>query len=182
MNKEYIKQVIENTADSVAQSVVIRLKKEKFIKTGRTPFQKVEALLYSYSKFKDIISDKLAEIDMIREHGLKKKSKSVTFFSGGSFKENESEFEQVEKAIEKIREDIVITEYAIAKIDSALDSIKDDKYFDVIWLRYIEGKTIESIAEDMNRDVTTIYRNKSRLINELKIILFTDETILELMN
>ena len=182
MNKEIIKEIIEDTAKVTTDMLIIRLKKEKLLKSGRTPYQKVETLLYNYNKFKDIISDKEKEIEIIREHGTFKRSNSITFFSKNVSNEQKSEMEQIESAINKLNEDITITKYAISKINSALEQIKDDKYYKIIEFRYLMGKTIENIAELLDKDITTIYRNKTRLINALKIHLFTDETILELMN
>lgn len=46
----------------------------------------------------------------------------------------------------------------------ALHSLNDDSYIDVIYLQYRDRKTIEWIAEYMDKDVSTIKRNKKRLI------------------
>lgn len=65
-------------------------------------------------------------------------------------------------------------------IDKALSTIENDEYYEVITQFYFEGKTRENIAEYFECDVKTVTRNKSRLINKLKIILFSDKTIEEL--
>jgi DNA-directed RNA polymerase specialized sigma24 family protein len=49
-------------------------------------------------------------------------------------------------------------------IHYALNQLSDDPYIDIIFLQYRDGKTIEFIAEIMDRDVSTIKRNKKRLI------------------
>lgn len=46
----------------------------------------------------------------------------------------------------------------------ALNQLSDDRYIDIIFLQYRDGKTIEWIAEFMNVEVRTIMRNKKRLI------------------
>lgn len=68
----------------------------------------------------------------------------------------------------------------VKKINDALDIIMDDLYFDVITMYYFEKKTREEIAEQYDTTVTTISRNKTRLINKLKPILFSDDVIYEL--
>lgn len=68
----------------------------------------------------------------------------------------------------------------VKKINDALDMIMDDLYFDVITMYYFEKKTREEIAEQYDTTVTTISRNKTRLINKLKPILFSDDVIYEL--
>lgn len=45
-----------------------------------------------------------------------------------------------------------------------LNSLSDDPYIDIIFLQYRDGKTLEWVAEYYNKDVSTIKRNKKRLI------------------
>lgn len=68
----------------------------------------------------------------------------------------------------------------VEKINAALEDIKDDPYFDIIPMSYFEDCTREEIAEKFNTTVTTISRNKTRLINVLKSYLFSDDVIYEL--
>lgn len=46
----------------------------------------------------------------------------------------------------------------------ALNQLSDDPYIDIIYLQYRDGKTLEWIAEYFNKDVSTIKRNKKRII------------------
>ena len=68
----------------------------------------------------------------------------------------------------------------VHKIDEALYEIKDDIYYDVIPLYYFQNQTREYNAEYYDTTVTTISRNKSRLVNKLKAMLFSDDVIYEL--
>ena len=52
-------------------------------------------------------------------------------------------------------------------ITAFLDAYKSDAYIDIIYLHYRDGLTIERIAEEMSREVSTIKRNKKRLIMKL---------------
>lgn len=70
----------------------------------------------------------------------------------------------------------------VGRIEEALNTIKDDPYSEVINLYYFEGYSREQIAEEFGTSVTTISRNKTRLINKLKTILFSDDFLLELYN
>lgn len=173
-----VKEVIKETAAEVIRS----LKQENLLKDNkRNPFQKTEQLLYNYQNFKNVITDKEEQIQQIREIGLSKKSKDVTCYGGSSF-EQTSEMEKIEDRIEAIQNSIALTKHFISLVDSALDKIADDPYFELIEMIYFQEKTREEIAEYYNRDVTTIWRNKRRLINQLKISLFSDEVIQELFN
>lgn len=68
----------------------------------------------------------------------------------------------------------------VKKVDDAMRSIEGDPYYDVIRMYYFEDQTRESIALDYGCTETTISRNKTRLLNKLKTILFSDEVIFEL--
>ena len=77
-------------------------------------------------------------------------------------------------------EDKEYTVKLVQKVDEALETIEGDPYYDVIRLYYFEDHTRESIALDFGCTETTISRNKTRLLNKLKMILFSDEVIFEL--
>lgn len=66
------------------------------------------------------------------------------------------------------------------KIDEALLTIANDPYYEVIIQYYIKGLSRDYIADMFNTTGTTITRNKARLIDRLKVILFTDDYIHEL--
>lgn len=68
----------------------------------------------------------------------------------------------------------------VVKIEDALDKIKDDPYYDVIEMFYFENRTREYIALEYDSSVTTISRNKTRLLNQLSLMLFSDDVIFEL--
>lgn len=58
-----------------------------------------------------------------------------------------------------------------AGVRYALRQLSDDPYIDVIYLQYRERKTLENIAEYMEKDVRTIKRNKKRLIIQINNLL-----------
>ena len=53
------------------------------------------------------------------------------------------------------------------KVSHALRQLSSDPYIDIIYLQYRDGKTLEWIAEYMERDVSTVKRNKKRLITKI---------------
>ena len=111
----------------------------------------------------------------------------------GMIRQRETAYQRTEKALSNYRllrsavneaEDkqrVATTERFLTLIDNALDEIKDDPYYQVIKMIYIEGKTRESVADILFCDVKTITRNKKRLIDILKVRLFTDMYIKELI-
>ena len=171
--------LIDQTAKKVAEQTAAELKRQNLIIEGRqTPFQKTETLLYNRNHFLAAIKDKEDQIQEIRELGLKNKSKSITTFTGNSgLIEVKSEAEKAEEKIEMIEFSIMTTRRFIKVLEDAIETLRDDPYYELIEMRYFEGRTREQIAEYFDCDVTTVNRNKNRLINLLQIRLFSDEVI-----
>lgn len=67
-------------------------------------------------------------------------------------------------------------------INDALKSIEDDDYYDIIPMIYFEGQSREDVAEFFDVTVTTISRNKTRLINKLKTLIFADDVVKEIFS
>lgn len=66
------------------------------------------------------------------------------------------------------------------KIETAMNTIRGDYYFEIIALYYFEQMTREEVAEHFCTSETTISRNKKRLIENLSAVLFSDELIYDL--
>lgn len=174
-----VKQIIKDTVSEA----ILELKKQGFIKNNKqTAFQKTEQLLYNYMNFKQVIADKQRAIELIRQEGIQQRSKSIVNFTGSHQLDMRNDFEKAEEQIKALENSIRITKRYIEIIDAAIKKLEGDNYYDLIRLRYFEGKTREEIAEYFNVDVATVSRNKNRLINILKIHLFSDEVICELFS
>lgn len=52
-------------------------------------------------------------------------------------------------------------------VGKILNNLYDDDYIDIIFLSYRDGKTLEWIAEYYDKDVSTISRQRKRLIVEI---------------
>lgn len=71
-------------------------------------------------------------------------------------------------------------EKMILQIEAALHMISEDPYYSVITMYYFEGLTREDIADALDTSVTTVSRNKTRLIKRLSAVLFSDDYIRQL--
>lgn len=65
-------------------------------------------------------------------------------------------------------------------VQNALDSISDDPYFQIIELKYFQKWTHERIAEYFDVDVSVISKRRTKLINQLRPIIFSADFIREL--
>lgn len=177
------KNVIEETAQVTATRVIFELRRQGFLKDSRqTPFQKTETLLYNYKNFQAAIADKQKQIETIRQEGIPKKSASITSFSGNATYEVKTDADKADDKIEAIEQSVQTTVSFIKVIDDALAALKDDPYFDIIRLKYFEGKSHEDIADYFSVNIRTISRNRNRLVNLLCIRLFSDEFIRQIFS
>lgn len=114
-----------------------------------------------------------------------KKSKLMKDNEKSTFKKTEELLKNYNfyiKAIETDPHNTQKTQKLISIIENALSSIERDPYYSIIEMIYFEHKTREQIAEFYDVEVKTITRNKKRLINEMKIIIFSDDSIEELFS
>lgn len=65
-------------------------------------------------------------------------------------------------------------------IQRALNRVRDDPYYEIIELKYFEHWTHEKIAEYFDVDVSVISKRRTKLINQLRPIIFSDDFIREL--
>lgn len=73
-----------------------------------------------------------------------------------------------------------ITREFVQLIDDALQTIKNDPYYEIIPMKYFDGKTHEQIAEFFDVQPAAISKQRKRLINQIRGIIFTDDYISEL--
>lgn len=73
--------------------------------------------------------------------------------------------ESMEESINKL-----VDEYADkkSKIIAQIDSMEDETHYDVLFLRYIEKKTFEKIAADMDYSFRNITRLHARALQEFE--------------
>lgn len=167
--------------EEIVKIVLDELRDRGLIKERRkSAYASTEALLYNYGYLKQSIIENRHEIEDLKANGLPKKSKSIVALDSISTAPREEECVLVEERISYIEQSIVRTEAIISKINRLLREYGSPKYPDLIKRIYFDGQTREELAEIYQCDVSTISRNRAKIINQLKIILFPSELINEL--
>lgn len=172
VKEEEVKKYIDDTAKSVIEG----LKNNNMIKRELSYYRRVEILLYNYENLKYAVRQKEEDIEYIDKHGLPESSKSIVIYNSSGGTSKEDRYLQLK---EKYAREKIETERDLKRIDNALDKIRKDKYFDIIQLKYLnieEEKVVtdEMLAGVLERDRSTIIRNRKRLINKLITILFPE--------
>lgn len=150
----------------------------------KSAYAKTEALLFNYKSFQKVVEEREQDIEDIRKHGVPESS-----VLNGLERVQTSRTvhgivlpqDAVEHAVQTVQSTVQQTSRVIKLIDKALEDLEDDPYYDVIPMRYFEGRTLEDIGVYFGVDHSTISRNKSRLVKELAVRLFPDEMALEMM-
>lgn len=177
-------------AELIAGAVVKALESKGMIgtaqpkpKSEKTAYQKTEQLLFNYVGFKRIIAERQQEIIDLRTHGVPQKSGSIVQWGGSSGTVHRTVLpeESVEAAVRTVEASVHGTVQAVALIDKCMAALKSDPYYEILEMRYFEGRTLEDIGVYFGCDHTTISRNKSRLVRELSMRLFPDEVANEMM-
>lgn len=173
----------EKDIDRIADKILEKIRNDKKIKTEKqlTPFQKTEKLLSELSLLKGAIDSKNMLIEDLKKEGISIQ-KRETGVNVQSSKVYLSELEKVENRIEKLQEEIARIENVVNMVERALETIKNNKHYDIIVMKYFEELTFEHIAEKLNISVITAKRYKNYMIRQLQLVIFSDDVIKNILN
>ena len=173
----------EKDIDRIADKIIEKMKTDREIKTEKqlTPFQKTEKLLSELALLKGAIDSKNMLIEDLKKEGISIQKKKTEVNVQAS-KVYLSELEKVENKIEKLEEEIARIENVVNMVERALDTIKNNKYYDIIAMKYFDELTFEHISEKLNISVITAKRYKNKMIRQLQLVIFSDDVIKNILN
>ena len=173
----------EKDIDRIADKIIEKMKNDKEIKTEKqlTPFQKTEKLLSELALLKGAIDSKNMLIEDLKKEGISIQ-KRETGVNVQSSKVYLSELEKVENRIEKLQKEIVRIENVVNMVERALGTIRNNKYYDIIEMKYFDDLTFEHISEKLNISVITAKRYKNKMIRQLQLVIFSDDVIKNILN
>lgn len=182
--------IVEKRIDTreITNVILDELQKRNLIKEVKNSFKNTESLLYNYKKLKDSIKKNQEQIKDLKEFGIPTigHSKDVVLIPTGGNYDPDS---LVAIRIKSLEEANIRTKSIIKHIDRLLLDLKTkNKYYKIIELFYFKDMTYEEILSEkdekgypiFNCDISTISRNKNKMINELKILLFPNSFVDEL--
>ena len=189
------RQEMVELAELVSTSVVKALRDSGLVgkaepvmipkKTEKTAYQKTEQLLFNYNGFKRVVEERKQEIADLRKYGVPGKSAGAC--GGTRVQSSRSNVgivlpeDAVEDAVRTVERSVQDTVRVIALMDKCMATLKNDMYYEILPMRYFEGRTLEDIGVYFGCDHSTISRNRSRLVRELAMKLFPDEVAKEMM-
>lgn len=180
ITEEELQEIILNASAEGAKAAIKEMKKQNMFKYGMDTYQKTEYILRNYNEFKRAIIERQEEISDIENFGIKKKSKSITSYPGGTRSEIVNDVEKADEQIRMLKNQNELTKNLINKIDSILNELKDEPYFRVIELYYFEKKKYEVIAGELAVSNATVSSARKQIIEKIRIRLFSDDLIREM--
>ena len=162
---------IDKIADGVANRVAEKLRQANKI----DKYKETEAMLRAYPNYKRIIEKNNERINGIIENGLGevRKGKREENVQGGLKKYEGVPEKEIEK-IEHLKSENLKMEKRMLRVENALMSIEGDKYYNVIYFRYLKEWTIEEIARELGVTEKTVGTNRTRLVKKLQFNLFPE--------
>jgi hypothetical protein len=178
-----VSKITDNEIDKIADKLLEKLKNDKDFKVQKvlSPFQKTEKLLFELKYLKGAIDVKYKHIAGLKNDPvlLSKKEIGVNVQSSKKYL---SEVEKIENKIDKLEKEIERLQIVVEMTEKALDTIREDKYFKIIEMKYFEELTFEYISEVLEIGERTAKRHKNRLITKLRTIIFSDDAVNSIIN
>ena len=128
--------------------------------------------MMSETDIKQIINDTVLEtVIKLKKLGLMKENKTSAYRKTEELLRKYTRWKTIERELTKKLIDI---------LECELEALRDDPYYEIIPMIYFENKSREEVAEYFDVNCRTVTRNKIRLVNQLKVVLFSDDVITEL--
>jgi DNA-directed RNA polymerase specialized sigma subunit len=158
-----IEQAVKKAADAIMAA------NEQVEAEQRNYFRETEKLLYSLPALKLSLAEYDEDLKAGELIALRAKSKDVIRYSPNN--SGVCGLHPDDASNSKVAS-IGRTRKQVQRIERALETVKDDLYYDIIPLKYFDGLSGEDIADRLNCEERTYRRHKNRLINKLKVVLF----------
>ena len=162
----------------VVKIVINELQERNLIKKVKDSYKNTEYLLNNFDLLNKSISDMKLQIEDLKTYGIRKSGKAAVVVSQNMVKVDEDTI--IEQRISELKQAIHRTKSVINSINHILQDLKSDKYYQIIDLKYFKKLSHEEIAEILECDVSTVSRNRNRLINLIKVRIFPNSFVDEL--
>ncbi len=139
-------------------------------RSAKDAYKATERRLYAHPYMKQKLADDKEMLAELEQYGPRGKSKSVGRFVKSSIRLTPEEiYEAVHLDLEATIDSDTMEVEAVQR---ALSSIMDDKHAYCVIGRYFEDKEDEAIAEKIGCDVSTVWRNRKRLVQRMAVLLY----------
>lgn len=175
--------VDEEDKNEIVKKVLEELKNQKLLKNPKSAVASTKKMLYSLNVLPDAIKLTEEEIKKLEDE-LKGIPKPTAKSNSLILNERKGTYvygdETLETRISELKQIVVKAKSQIRIVNSSLEKIKDDEYYEIIPLHYFDGYTFEKVAEMCDWATGTVSKHHKRLLNVLKVYMFPDTFMDEL--
>lgn len=139
-------------------------------RSARDAFKATERRLYAVPVLRKKLQDDMARLAEIKQYGPQQKSSSITRFMKNGIRLTPEEIQ--EALIMDLEAGIAADQYELDNMEKALAGIADDEYYLTVSGRYLQGLSNEQIAERIPCEISTVWRNRKRLVQQLAVLLY----------
>lgn len=173
-NQNFEKIIERTVKKAINEAVLYGFEKGKTV--DKDLFCKTETRLRAYKELKDNVKKYTLDIEDLKREQPGRSKDIVRFGSAGNG--TRLTLEEIQEArIIGVQKKIERDQPEIDEIDFALQAISGDKYYDVVTMKYFEGKNDDEIAEVMFCDSSTVRRNKNRLVRKIMVKLYGADAV-----
>jgi hypothetical protein len=138
--------------------------------TPKDSYKATEKRLYAYPVIKEKVEHDKEILERYVAGDRPSRSKSLVRFQKSGVRLSDDEI--LDALIQDITARIAANEYELETIDRALEIIAGDQYVKVISCLYFESKTVAETCEEIPCDRSTVFRQKSRLVQKISTFLY----------
>lgn len=170
-----IQKLIKATVkEAIQEALAVGEKKAK--EEVKDPFRKTEARVSACKVLKENIVEYHKDIeDLQREEPGRSKDIVMFCTGGGGIKKSAEEIQ--EARIEILKMKIKRDQEEVDTIERALDTVRNDKYYPIIEMRYFQEMSDDEIGEELSCDASTVRRQKNRIIRKVSIKLYGAQAV-----
>lgn len=139
-------------------------------RTAKDAFKATERRLYAVPVLRQKSQEDMERLAEIKQFGPQNKSSSITRFMKNGLRLSPEEIK--EALIMDMEAGIAADKFELEIMDRALSHIAADEYYLTVTGRYLEGLSNEQIAERIPCELSTVWRNRKRLVQQLAVMLY----------
>ena len=144
-------------------------------RSTKDAYRATERRLYALPDIRAKLKDDKESLAEVKEHGVRNRSHSVTRFLKSGVRLSPEE--ALAAVLMNLEAEIAADEHEIDVMERALASIADDEYYATVTGKYIDRLTDAQIAEAIQCDASTVWRNRKRLVQRLSVRLYGAEAV-----
>lgn len=137
---------------------------------AKDAFKATERRLYAVPVLRQKLQEDMERLAEIKQFGPQSKSSSITHFMKNGVRLSPEEIK--EALIMDLEAGIAADKYELELMERALAHIVGDEYYLTVAGRYLEGLSNEQIAERIPCELSTVWRNRKRLVQQLAVMLY----------